>query len=66
MTLFVTFSCSTRRSHSIKTHLANLYEYDKASFDECVQFVYDHLEQIYDSTERPMEGKRWWTKADDP
>ena len=43
----------------IKIYLANLYRHDKASFDERVQFVYDHLEQIYDSTERPMEGKRW-------
>ncbi|KAI8992792.1 DNA/RNA polymerase [Trametes punicea] len=50
----------------LKIHLANLYGYDKASFDERVQFVHDHLDDIYDSAERPLEGRRWWTKADDP
>ena len=50
----------------LKIHLANLYGFDKASFDERVQFVHDHLEEIYDSAERPLEGKRWWTQADDP
>ncbi|RPD76822.1 DNA/RNA polymerase [Lentinus tigrinus ALCF2SS1-7] len=50
----------------LKIHLANLYGYDKASFDERVQFVHDHLEEIRDSAEHPLDGKRWWTKADDP
>lgn len=50
----------------IKIHLANLYGYDMARFDECVQFVHDYLKDIYDSAERPMEATRWWTKADDP
>ncbi|TFK81972.1 DNA/RNA polymerase [Polyporus arcularius HHB13444] len=50
----------------LKIHLANLYGYDKASFDERVQFVHDHLEDIIDSAEHPLDGKRWWTKADDP
>lgn len=50
----------------LKIHLANLYGYDKASFDERVEFVHEHLEDIYDSAERPLEGRRWWTKADDP
>ena len=42
----------------LKIHLANLYGYDKASFDECVQFVHDYLKDIYDSAERPMEATR--------
>ncbi|KAI0334261.1 DNA/RNA polymerase [Cubamyces sp. BRFM 1775] len=50
----------------LKIHLANLYGYDKASFDERVEFVHEHLDDIYDSAERPLEGRRWWTKADDP
>ncbi|KAI0776637.1 DNA/RNA polymerase [Trametes elegans] len=50
----------------LKIHLANLYGYDKASFDERVEFVHKHLDDIYDSAERPLEGRRWWTKADDP
>ena len=39
----------------LKIHLANLYGYDKASFDERVQFVHDHLEDIYDSATKPLE-----------
>ena len=50
----------------LKIHLANLYGYDKASFDERVQFVEEHLADIRDSAEHPLDGQRWWTKADDP
>ena len=50
----------------LKIHLANLYGYDKASFDERVEYVHKHLDQIFDSADRPLEGGRWWTKADDP
>ncbi|KAF8130200.1 hypothetical protein EV363DRAFT_1399395 [Boletus edulis] len=50
----------------LKVHLANLYGFDKGSFDERVAFVMNHLDDIYDSAENPLEGRRWWTKADDP
>ncbi|KAI5119282.1 hypothetical protein M0805_008061 [Coniferiporia weirii] len=50
----------------LKIHLANLYGYDKGSFEERVQFVNEHLADIYDSAERPLEGNRWWVRADDP
>ncbi|KAF9078309.1 hypothetical protein BDP27DRAFT_1378803 [Rhodocollybia butyracea] len=50
----------------LKIHLANLYGYDKANFDEREQFVHDHLDDIYDSATKPLEGRRWWTHADDP
>lgn len=50
----------------LKIHLANLYGYDKGTFDERVNFVHEHLEDVYDSAERPLEGRRWWQKADDP
>ncbi|KAH7908847.1 hypothetical protein BJ138DRAFT_1011941 [Hygrophoropsis aurantiaca] len=50
----------------LKIHLANLYGFDKANFDERVDFVMDHLDDVYDSAERPLEGRRWWAKADDP
>lgn len=50
----------------LKIHLANLYGFDKGSFEERVSFVHEHLEEIYDSAERPLEGKQWWSKADDP
>ncbi|KAG8746033.1 DNA-directed RNA polymerase [Ceratobasidium sp. 414] len=50
----------------LKIHLANVFGYDKASFDERVQFVDDHMEDIKDSVEKPLDGKLWWQKADDP
>ncbi|KAG2119134.1 uncharacterized protein F5147DRAFT_565537 [Suillus discolor] len=50
----------------LKIHLANLYGFDKGNFDERVKFVMDHLEDVYDSAEKPLDGNRWWTKADDP
>ncbi|KAJ1306117.1 hypothetical protein OPQ81_010828 [Rhizoctonia solani] len=50
----------------LKIHLANVYGYDKASFDERVKFVEDRLEEIRDSAENPLDGKQWWLKADDP
>ncbi|KAG8691426.1 DNA-directed RNA polymerase [Ceratobasidium sp. 423] len=50
----------------LKIHLANLYGYDKASFDERVKFVEDRLEEIRDSAENPLGGERWWLGADDP
>ena len=39
----------------LKIHLANLYGFDKGSFDERVGFVMNHLDDIYDSAERPLE-----------
>jgi hypothetical protein len=39
-----------------KIHLAaNLYGYDKGNFDERVKFAMDHLEDIYDSAENPLD-----------
>ena len=31
-----------------------------------MQFVEEHLADIRDSAEHPLDGQRWWTKADDP
>lgn len=50
----------------LKIHLANLYGFDKGSFDERVQFVQEHLADVYDSASKPLEGAQWWAKADDP
>ncbi|KAG6906515.1 hypothetical protein DXG01_013542 [Tephrocybe rancida] len=50
----------------LKIHLANLYGYDKASFDERVDWVTERLDKIYDSATNPLKGERWWLKADDP
>jgi DNA-directed RNA polymerase, mitochondrial len=45
----------------LKIHLANLAGCDKASFDERVSFVHQHLRDIYDSAERPLEVNSWPT-----
>uniref|UniRef100_A0A0D9XBI3 DNA-directed RNA polymerase n=1 Tax=Leersia perrieri TaxID=77586 RepID=A0A0D9XBI3_9ORYZ len=54
--------------HWLKIHLANLYAggVDKLSYDGRVAFTENHLEDIFDSADRPLEGKRWWLKAEDP
>ncbi|KAL8871977.1 MAG: hypothetical protein Q9174_002310 [Haloplaca sp. 1 TL-2023] len=50
----------------LKIHLANLYGYDKASFEERVVFVESHLSDISDSATQPLKGSRWWLGAEDP
>ena len=50
----------------LKIHLANVYGYDKASFKDRVRFTEDHLAEIYDSVDNPLDGNRWWLKAEDP
>lgn len=50
----------------LKIHLANLYGYDKASFQERHDFTMEHLAEIYDSAKNPMRGQRWWLSAEDP
>lgn len=53
----------------LKIHLANLYAtggVDKLSYDGRVAFTEDHLDDIFDSADRPLEGKRWWLQAEDP
>ncbi|CAM9911438.1 unnamed protein product, partial [Sphacelaria rigidula] len=55
-----------RGMYWLKVHLANLYGQDKISFDDRVAFVEDHLEEIRDSAEKPLDGNRWWMEADKP
>ncbi|KAL0887838.1 hypothetical protein Bca101_011821 [Brassica carinata] len=52
----------------LKIHLANLYAggVDKLSYDGRLAFTENHLEDIFDSTDRPLEGNRWWLQAEDP
>ncbi|KAF5973406.1 DNA-directed RNA polymerase mitochondrial [Fusarium coicis] len=50
----------------LKIHLANLYGFDKASFDEREAFATDNLDNIRESVENPLNGSRWWLKAEDP
>lgn len=50
----------------LKIHIANVYGYDKASFEERLRFTENHLDEICDSVNNPLDGKRWWLKAEDP
>lgn len=50
----------------LRIHLANVYGYDKASFEERVQFALDHHAEIEDAVKNPLNGTGWWLKADDP
>ncbi|PWY98909.1 DNA/RNA polymerase [Testicularia cyperi] len=50
----------------LRIHLSNVFGYDKASFAEREQFAIDHEADIRDSVERPLDGNKWWLKADDP
>lgn len=52
----------------LKIHLANLYAggVDKLSYEGRVTFTENHLDDVFDSADRPLEGRRWWLKAEDP
>ncbi|KAI9153573.1 hypothetical protein LWI28_013283 [Acer negundo] len=52
----------------LKIHLANLYAggVDKLSHEGRLAFTENHLDDIFDSADRPLEGRRWWLKAEDP
>lgn len=50
----------------LKIQLANLAGYDKASFSEREQFAMDHLDDILDSADKGLHGRRWWLRAEDP
>ncbi|PNY05817.1 DNA-directed RNA polymerase chloroplastic/mitochondrial-like, partial [Trifolium pratense] len=52
----------------LKIHLANLYGggVDKLSNEGRIAFIENHLDEIFDSAERTMEGRRWWLNAEDP
>ncbi|KAL6135464.1 hypothetical protein ACLB2K_067692 [Fragaria x ananassa] len=52
----------------LKIHLANLYAggVDKLSLEGRLAFTENHLDDIFDSVDRPLEGRRWWLKAEDP
>ncbi|KAF8392998.1 hypothetical protein HHK36_021239 [Tetracentron sinense] len=52
----------------LKIHLANLYSggVEKLSYDGRVAFVENHLGDIFDSADKPIDGNRWWLTAEDP
>jgi len=50
----------------LKIHLAGLTGNDKASFSDREKYVMENLDNIYDSVRNPLDGRLWWSKADDP
>ncbi|CAH9103710.1 unnamed protein product [Cuscuta europaea] len=52
----------------LKIHLANVYGggIDKLSYEGRVAFTENHVEDIFDCADRPLEGKQWWLGAEDP
>lgn len=52
----------------LKIQVAGLYGggVDKLSYDGRIAFTENHLEDIFDSADRPLEGRRWWLGAEDP
>ncbi|CAA6670261.1 unnamed protein product [Spirodela intermedia] len=52
----------------LKIHLANLYAggVEKLAHEERLSFVESHIEDILDSAEKPLDGRRWWLNAEDP
>lgn len=50
----------------LRIHVSNVFGYDKASFAEREQHAIDVEAEIRDSAERPLDGNRWWLKADEP
>lgn len=50
----------------LKIHLANVYGMDKAPLLARIAFVDENLDNIFDSAKNPLEGTRWWMKADKP
>eukprot|EP00953_Heterococcus_sp_UTEX-ZZ885_P002638 1939-Heterococcus_DN1.PRE.1 len=52
------------RSNSDST--AALHGADKLSFDEREAYCTEHMEQVRDSAEHPLDGNRWWAQSDDP
>lgn len=50
----------------LQIHCANVFGYDKASFEERARFAQDHEADIFDSADHPLDGKQWWLTAEDP
>ncbi|KAK7304137.1 hypothetical protein RJT34_15210 [Clitoria ternatea] len=52
----------------LKIHLANLYAggIEKLSYDGRLGFIENHIHDIFDSADNPINGNRWWLTAEDP
>ena len=50
----------------LRVQLANLCGFDKASFKERAEWTEGHMNAVYDSARRPVDGDQWWAEAENP
>lgn len=50
----------------LAVHIANLFGVDKVSFAERIQWVRENEDMLLDSALDPLDGNRFWTRADSP
>ena len=50
----------------LKVQLSNVFGFDKASLKDREAFPINHWEDILDSVEHPLDGRKWWLLAEDP
>lgn len=50
----------------LKVHVANKMGMTKLSFDERVHYVDEHIEDVVNSAESPLNGDRWWQEGGEP
>lgn len=50
----------------LKIHLSNVYGFDKASLEEREAFTMEHLDDILDSANNGLKGRKWFFTAEDP
>ncbi|CAG8544226.1 5676_t:CDS:10 [Ambispora gerdemannii] len=50
----------------LKVHLSNLCGVDKVSLEDRVKYAEENIDNILDSANNPLIGKRWWLNAEDP
>lgn len=50
----------------LKVHLSNLFGNNKISTEQRIEWVDSHWDDISDSALDPLNGKRWWSTAENP
>ncbi|GAM24151.1 hypothetical protein SAMD00019534_073260 [Acytostelium subglobosum LB1] len=50
----------------LRVQVANVYGVDKVSFEDRIAFTEEHMDDIFDSADNPLKGRKWWLKADSP
>jgi DNA-directed RNA polymerase, mitochondrial len=50
----------------LKIHLCNLFGNNKIPLADRVKWTEEHMSQIMESAQNPIEGDRWWATAEEP